>query len=357
MELNNIKTYLAIGIVGLTVGVLYMAIQKDLPKTLTIFFITLYVVVALRFFLERRHYKKHKTILASTQFLILPFCIMLMGNYISPIAAAYEIFSIDIDLSGGSSIYSPFNLISISLIFPVIVLSLYFRNFYSGKWPAIAVNRKVRRGRKIPFLINTTYVAILLVGFFINWQIDFVGFIFVILYFIFIFRYFIIAFAMRSDQQAQVTSSRSASTTRRSKRSVSTRSRRPTASASSASKASRSSSAKIAPGIDVKATRSTTTKKTSKITTVSKKIFPIGTPKKEEMQCIICYMDFDKKDRRRIILCPHCRYPAHEDEFMSWFKTSRLCARCNQTISTRYVNNPKYRINIKLYIEKVIEKL
>lgn len=343
-----------------------MAIQKDLPKTLTIFFITLYVVVALRFFLERRHYKKHKTILASTQFLILPFCIMLMGNYISPIAAAYEIFSIDIDLSGGSSIHSPFNLISISLIFPVIVLSLYFRNFYSGKWPAIAVNRKVRRGRKIPFLINTTYVAILLVGFFINWQIDFVGFIFVIVYFIFIFRYFIIAFAIRSDQQAQVTSSRSASktrsrttasTTRSSQRSVSTRSRRPTASASSASKASRSSSARIAPGIDVRATRSTTTKKTSKITTVSKKIFPIGTPKKEEMQCIICYMDFDKKDRRRIILCPHCRYPAHEDEFMSWFKTSRLCARCNQTISTRYVNNPKYRINIKLYIEKVIEKL
>ncbi len=349
-----------------------MAIQKDLPKTLTIFFITVYVVVVLRFFLERRHYKKHKTILASTQFLILPFCIMLMGNYISPIAAAYEIFRVDIDLSSGSSIYSPFNLISISLIFPVIVLSLYFRNFYSGKWPAIAVNRKVRRGRKIPFLIHTAYIAILLIGFFINWQIDFVSFIFVIFYFIFIFRYFIIAFAVRSNQQAQVTSSRSASTTRRSRatassrsastarsrqRSASTRSRRPTASASSASRASRSSSARIDPGIEVRATRSTTTRKTSKTTTITKKIFPIGTPKKEEMQCIICYMDFDKKDRRRIILCPHCRYPAHEDEFISWFKTSRLCARCNQTISVRYVNNPKYRINIKLYIEKVIEKL
>ena len=288
-----------------------------------------------------------------------------MGNYISPIAAAYEIFSVDIDLSSGSSIYSPFNLISISLIFPVIVLSLYFRNFYSGKWPAIAVNRKVRRGRKIPFLIHTIYIAILLIGFFINWQIDFVGFIFVIFYFIFIFRYFIIAFAVRSSQQAQVTSSRSASTARRSRtttstprssqRSASTRSRRPTASTSSA--ASRSSSARIDPGIEVRSTRSTTTRKTSKTKTITKKIFPIGTPKKEEMQCIICYMDFDKKDRRRIILCPHCRYPAHEDEFMSWFKTSRLCARCNQTISTRYVNNPKYRINIKLYIEKVIEKL
>ncbi|MHA1446787.1 MAG: hypothetical protein ACTSSN_08855, partial [Candidatus Heimdallarchaeaceae archaeon] len=230
-----------------------------------------------------------------------------------------------------------------------------------------AVNRKVRRGRKIPFLIHTTYVAILLVGFFINWQIDFVSFIFVIFYFIFIFRYFIIAFVMRSSQQAQVTSSRSTSSTRRtrttasatrsSQRSVSTRSRRPTTSASSASSSSRSSSARIDPGIEVRKTRSTTTKKTSKTTTISKKIFPIGTPKKEEMQCIICYMDFDKKDRRRIILCPHCRYPAHEDEFLSWFKTSRLCARCNQTISTRYVNNPKYRINIKLYIEKVIEKL
>ncbi len=370
MELNNIKTYLAIAIVGSTVGVLYGAIEKDVPRTLTIFFITVYAVIALRFILERRHYKKHKTILASTQFLILPFLIMLMGNYISPIAFTYEIFGIT---SGGGSFYSPFNLISISLILPVVILSVYFGNYYSGKWPAIAINRKVRKGRKIPFLIHTLYVAIFLLGFFINWQIDFVCLIFVILYIVFIFRYFIVVYAVKSNQQVSVSatrrsttarSTRSSTSTRRttsssasSSRSSSTRTTRPTSTRTTASRTTRSSSVRVDPGIDVRTAKTKTTKKTSTTKSVSKSIFPIGTPKKDEMKCIICYMDFDKKDKRRIILCPNCRYPAHEDEFISWFKTSRLCARCNQTISTRYVNNPKYRISIRIYIEKVIEKL
>ena len=375
MELNNIKTYLAISIVGLTVGVLYVAIQKDIPRTLTIFFITVYTVLALRFILERRHYKKHKTILASTQFLILPFLVMLMGNYISPIAFTYEIFSINIDLAGGSSIYSPFNLISISLVLPVVILLIYFGNYYSGKWPAIAVNRKVRKGRKLPFLIHTLYVAVFLVGFFINWQIDFVCFIFVIFYIIYIFRYFIIVYAVKSNQRISVRSTTARSTparatrsstssTRRTAtssssrtRSTSTRTSRATTTRTSATRTSRSSSVRVAPGIDVRTASTRTTKKISSTKAVSKNLFPTGTPKKEEMKCIICYMDFDKKDKRRIILCPHCRYPAHENEFISWFKTSRLCARCNQPISTRYVNNPRYRISIKIYIEQVIEKL
>jgi hypothetical protein len=372
VELNNYKTYLAITIVGVTIGVLYAAIEKDVPRTLTIFFITLYTVLALRFILERRHYKKHKTILASTQFLILPFLVMLMGNYISPIAFTYEIFGINIDLSGGSTIYSPFNLISLSLILPVIFLTVYFGYYYSGKWPAIAVNRKVRKGKKIPFLIHTLYVTVFLIGFFINWQIDFVCFIFVILYFVFIFRYFIVVYAVKSNQQVRVSSTATrstsarttrSSTARRTSTSISSRSRssptrttRPTT-RTTASRTTRTSSVRVDPGIDVRTARTKTTKKTSTTKTVSRSVFPIGTPKKEEMKCIICYMDFDKKDKRRIILCPNCRYPAHEDEFISWFKTSRLCARCNQTISTRYVNNPKYRLSIKVYIEKVIEKL
>ena len=68
-------------------------------------------------------------------------------------------------------------------------------------------------------------------------------------------------------------------------------------------------------------------------------------------------MDFDKREIRRIILCPHCKYPAHEDEFLMWFKTSRLCARCAQPISAKYVNNPQYRVTVRIYVEQVIEKL
>ncbi|MCE7742170.1 MAG: hypothetical protein GOP50_06895 [Candidatus Heimdallarchaeota archaeon] len=374
--MNNWKTYLAISIVGLTVGILYLIIQSDLATTLMIFFITLYTVAALKFLLERRHYKKHNSILASSQFLLLPYAVLLMGNYISPVALTVEIFTIR--SSGGSELMF-FNLISISLIVPVIILSIFFSKFYSGKWPGIAINRKINRGKKIPFLLHSFFILTFLIGFFINWQIDFVCFIFVILYLVYIFRYFVIVAFNKSRREVTVsarsstrrtTSTGSSSATRRrgqvtassrsGTRSVPTRSRSTsTTSRSTTRRATRSttSSARVAPGIDVPSSKRKMVKTTKTTTTVTKSMFPIGTPKKEEMKCIICYMDFNKKESRKIILCPNCKYPAHEDEFLNWFQKSRLCARCNQPISTRYVNNPKYRVTVKIYIEKVIEKL
>ncbi len=355
MELNNWKTYLAIAIIGSTIGTLYAIIQRDRPVTLTIFFITLYFIVALKYILERQHYKKHNAILASSQFLILPFSVMLMGNYISPEAWAAEIFATTTNLSGGGTIEFFFNLISISLLIPSIIFLIFFSNFYSGKWPGMAINRKIKRGRTLPFLFHSLIVLTFLIGFFINGQIDFVCFIFVILYIVYIFRYFVYVAINKSRREVKVTtrrastrtaSSRASSSQRRGDVSVSSRNRQ----------RSVSTRARVDPGIDVTTTRRRT-KTTKTITTVSKSMFPIGTPKKEEMQCIICYMDFDKKDTRKIILCPNCKYPAHEDEFLNWFQKSRLCARCNQPISTRYVNNPKYRITIRIYIEKIIEKL
>ncbi|MHA1199995.1 MAG: hypothetical protein ACTSQF_11760 [Candidatus Heimdallarchaeaceae archaeon] len=371
LELNNWKTYLAISIVGLTIGFLFLIINDALETSLMIFFITLYTIAALKFLLERRHYKKHNSILASSQFLILPYAVMLMGNYISPIALTVKIFTIKFN-SSGDAIF--FNLISVSLIVPVIILSVFFSNFYSGKWPGIAINRKIKRGRTLPFLLHSLFILVFLIGFFINWQIDFVCFIFVILYIVYIFRYFIFVAINKSRKEVRVsarstttrtTASRSTSTAQRrgqtpvssrsGTRSVSTRSR----STSRASRPTRgtASAARVDPGIEVSTSGRKVVRTTKTTSTVTKSMFPIGTPKKSEMQCIICYMDFDKKDKRKIILCPNCRYPSHEDEFLSWFKKSNLCARCNQPISTRYVNNPKYRVTVKIYIEKVIEKL
>ena len=365
LELNNWKTYLAITIVGITIGVLFLTINDSLPTALMVFFITLYIIVALKFLLERRHYKKHNSILASSQFLFLPYVVLLMGNYISPIALTVKIFNLAVN----SSDVFFFNLISVSLIIPVVILSIFFSNYYSGKWPAIAINRKIKRGRKFPFLFHSLFIITFLIGFFINWQIDFVCFIFVILYIIYIFRYFIVVAINKSRREVRVsakTTTRASSTrfssgsqrsgqvpvaSRSGQRSVSTRSR------STSTRTRGTSAARVAPGIDVSSStgRRVSTAKTT--TTISKSMFPVGTPKKEEMKCIICYMDFDKNEKRRIILCPHCKYPAHEDEFLNWFKKSRLCARCNQPISSSYVNNPKYRVTVKIYIEKVIEKL
>ncbi|MBY9002246.1 MAG: hypothetical protein KGD64_15100 [Candidatus Heimdallarchaeota archaeon] len=371
MELNNFKTYLAFGIVGLVVGILYLIIQKDISRTLTIFYITLYVVVSLRYILERRHYRKHKAILASTQFLLLPFSILLMGHYISPFAYTYEIFKIT---SSGNAIQMYFNLVSLSLIIPVIILTLHFNNYYSGKWPAIAIRRKVKKSRSIPLLIHSFFIFAILLGFLISGLTDLVSLIFVIIYLVFIFRYFIFVGLIKSERRT-VVSSRSTSrtpsrnTTRVSTSSTSqkpssqiTRSRqvpsptrtRPTQSVSRA----RTSSAKVDSGIEIttrKTTKSSTRK--TKTTITVRDFFPSGKASKDEMKCIICFMDFEKKETRKIILCPHCKYPAHEDEFLSWYQASKFCARCNKPISTSYVRNPKFQITTKIYIERVIEKL
>jgi hypothetical protein len=371
LELNNIKTYLAIGIIGGMVGILYIIIQRDLSMTLIFFYITLYIIATLRYLLERRHYRKHKAVTASTQFLLLPFSVLFMGNYISPVSNFVEIFIINIDTTGGDNVRFYFNLVSISMIIPLIVLTVLFNKYFSGKWPAMAVNRKIRKGRAIPFLLFTLFVLLQLFGFFINLKMDFISLLFALIYVTMFIGYFIVTPLQKARQptaqRTPSTSSRrtpartsTSSTTRR--RSTTTRSTsRSTVSASSASRrraattTPRATSAKIDPGRDI-----STTKKVTRTTTVrkgTKNIFPVGKAKKEDLKCIICYMDFKKNESRKVILCPHCKYPAHADEFFSWFQQSKLCARCNKPISAKYVKSPIYRVSTKVYIETVIEKL
>ena len=356
------------------VGILYLIIQKDLPRTLVFFYITLYIIATLRYILERRHYKKHKAVTASTQFLLLPFSIMLMGNYISPVARFVEIFVIRVDTTGGDLVRIHFNFISLTMILPLIVLSVLFNNYFSGKWPAMAVNRKIRRGRAIPFLLFTLFILLQLLGFFINLRIDLISLIFTLVYITMFLGYFIVSPLQQSRQPTPTRSSSSSarrtptrssasSSTQRSTRASTTtgRTSRSTVSASSASRrravtsTARSTSARVVPGRDI-----TTTRKVTRSTTVrrgTKNIFPVGKVTKDDLKCIICYMDFKKSDTRKVILCPHCKYPAHADEFFSWFQQSKLCARCNKPISSKYVKSPIYRVSAKAYIETVIEKL
>lgn len=372
MELNNVKTYIAIAIIGSVVGFLYLIIQRDLSRTLIFFYITLYIIASLRYILERRHYKKHKAVTASTQFLLLPFSVLLMGNYISPVANFVKIFIINVNLASGDSVEMYFNLISLTMILPLIVLSVLFNNYFSGKWPAMAINRKIRRGRVIPFLLFTLFIFLQLLGFFINQKIDFLSLIFAVIYIGMVLGYFIVLPLQESRKPAvqrtpSVSSRRAPSrvSTSSSQRSTarSTTTRSTSRSAISTSSASRrraattvrATSAKIDPGRDI-----TATKRVTRSTTVrrgTKNIFPIGKASKDDLKCIICYMDFKKSESRKVILCPHCKYPAHADEFFSWFQQSKLCARCNKPISTKYVKSPIYRVSTKVYIETVIEKL
>ncbi|MBN1216429.1 MAG: hypothetical protein JXA99_13445 [Candidatus Lokiarchaeota archaeon] len=80
----------------------------------------------------------------------------------------------------------------------------------------------------------------------------------------------------------------------------------------------------------------------------------------EDFKCIFCFSlpKYPEDQRRGIVLCPNCNYPAHADEFKDWMKNNQLCSRCNSTISSSFRSNPKiiptknYAAAIKYYSKK-----
>ena len=62
---------------------------------------------------------------------------------------------------------------------------------------------------------------------------------------------------------------------------------------------------------------------------------------KEDFKCIFCFQlpKLPADEKRGIIICPHCRHPAHADEFRSWLKSSTLCSRCDRPISINFIRN------------------
>jgi hypothetical protein len=81
---------------------------------------------------------------------------------------------------------------------------------------------------------------------------------------------------------------------------------------------------------------------------------------KEDFKCIFCFQlpKLPADEKRGIIICPHCRHPAHADEFRSWLKSSRLCSRCDRPLSINFIQNieiiptPVYIKAMKIIMKK-----
>jgi hypothetical protein len=75
-----------------------------------------------------------------------------------------------------------------------------------------------------------------------------------------------------------------------------------------------------------------------------------GVLSKEDFMCIFCFEMPDSSDRDGIVLCPHCRYPAHYREFKEWVRNSKLCSRCDGVLPSNFIQNPKV-IPVKTYLK------
>lgn len=368
MDLNNSKTYLSLAILGLVVSLLYFLIDKAIETSLLVLYITVYVIAGLKFLLERNYYRRYNAILASLQFVVLPYIIFLFGTYVSPIIQGNLYLGIALEFSF-FSIRIITNAISISLIVPLLILSIHFRNFHSKKWAAMAINRKIIRKQALPVLVHLLLVLIIGIRYvFLTAVYDITAIAFIIIFFCQMLIYYIIPAIRRrsaTTSRTATTSTRPRSRRTRSSSSRSSRYRRVSTSSSSRSRTastssstSRDSLADRDPGIEVDTRRTTRSK--PKTTTGKRRkinIRPKGKLTKDDLKCIICYQDFKKNDKRRVILCPHCKYPAHEDELNMWFANSHLCPRCNTKISITYIKKPKLRMSSKFYVEKVIDKI
>lgn len=90
------------------------------------------------------------------------------------------------------------------------------------------------------------------------------------------------------------------------------------------------------------------------------KLKPKGTVLfKEDFKCIFCFQlpKLPADEKRGIIICPHCRHPAHADEFRSWLKSSTLCSRCDKPIPINFIRNMEIiPTNVYLKAMKIIMK-
>ncbi|HME51155.1 MAG TPA: hypothetical protein VKM55_02970 [Candidatus Lokiarchaeia archaeon] len=62
----------------------------------------------------------------------------------------------------------------------------------------------------------------------------------------------------------------------------------------------------------------------------------------EDFKCIFCFQvpQLPADKQRGFVLCPHCRHPAHADEFKDWTHNSKLCSRCNSPLPDNFRRKP-----------------
>lgn len=399
MELNAPTTYLSIGIVGTVIAALYFDNDNPSSAYLTLF-LTVYVLATTRFILEWKYYRRHRAIIASFEFLLLPFLILIAGMYTTHKISGTVIVDGNFSLLTQDNLRLFLNIISLTLIPPLIVMQRLLYYYHSKRWDGFAIRRKLYRSRKVPYLVNFLLVLVTIyVG--VNRGIfDVFAALFIALWLVHTIKYYILSefgdvrsqtrrldgMLTNSDQYSRIPSRPRSTTTQsieppsqssqkserrkgsipavsrsgqrtvtagyKNARQISSTSKKKAKKATKPKTQSGSRSAiKVDPGSELK-----TLKPTAKINGNIANMLPSGRVNKSDLSCMICYEEIKANDKN-LILCPHCKYPAHADEYTSWIQVSNLCARCSKPISKSEQTKPKYMVSAKDYVNKVLKKL
>jgi hypothetical protein len=397
MRINSSTTYISLGIIGLVISLLYFQVAEDRINGILALFITLTVLCTLRFFLEWKRYKNHNAILASSQFLILPFIVIFFGSIISPMLFFTNVFEANYRLLG-DTFGLVVNLITLLLLIPMIVLSRLFYFYHNKLWLGFAIKNKIYRSRTLPYFFNMFMAGIMVLTIATFETIDLNGKIVVIQWIYHSLKYYILPIFKRSRRSEPTqrfskldeflsntptrnsrnynnqTSTRTSIQTTRS-RNIPVTSRQGQRNISTNYKNSKPISARSSSHRDIpissrtqkstsKGSKNSKVERTEEVKVVNKpkpnvnnlSYLPIGNVTKDDLACIICYDAF-KPNSVNVILCKFCKYPAHESEFLRWMQSSTLCPRCAKSIPSSYINSPEYKLSSKEYVENYLSKL
>jgi len=402
----NRVVYGSVAVAGIVFSVLEFLSADNPELGYSLILATIFMLGLIYLGSEWRYYRRHNALLASIQFLVVPGIMLLAGNYLAP--RSYQSGIINFQIRIFHEIYATSSLVSLVLLLPIVMILGLTARYYDGRYPGFVIRRRQFGPLAFPLMIHLLITSgiiglSVLVGY-----VDFLGLVFLVLTVVqFIQKLIIPVFNSGSDQdwerdrrgflssvlgnsrsrnqRRQISSgssrsnpaSRSDTPTRSASRSnrrhsrevsttptggyreVPTRSRssgngtpRPTStnssrsssrSSSSPSTGRRSSVAEVDHGIEAVTPSRAKKVKQSKL----KDYLPKGNYDHTDLKCMVCYEDFSEKSRKNIVVCPSCKFPAHEVEFKSWLNTSPRCPRCNKEVkNNRKLNSgtvPEYQ--------------
>lgn len=350
-----------------------MLTDSESDISLTIFYLTILLILIIRLIIEWRWYRTHNAPYASEFFLLMLSIIafssslvasnITLGNYFDlRLEDTILSMSIDLDAISVGYFFVFLNRFGILIATPFMVILLFLiRKYYTGKYPVIFVNRK--RVKKEYVHIYTLLVSLVFIFLWMKSEtIEFNSLVFVLTITIFLVQKYLLRIVLvpiqviipsrnrnsniyTSRASRRTISSPSSSRTRNrssSQRSTSLNSSRNSrintvntntrVSSNSSSTRTSTSDAFVVPGVGNQA--STVKRTTKKLSAASlKRIIPKGQHlSDDDFRCIFCYQfPTDTK----VVICPHCHYAAHEHEFIKWHSVSQLCSRCNKQINDR----------------------
>ena len=366
------KVYLSICVVGFVFTLLTLVTDQPPETALTIAYITFTAVLFLKFLDEWRYFQHYNAPIASGIFIGIPSLVAYGGTLIAHTASLGENdflrssffdITLSIEFIGSGNYYVFLNIFSVIFALPSFIFLLFLlQKYYSNRYPSIFIFRK-KFPNEIIILFNFCTILSLVFFWIQTSIIEFGGLFFASVSIILLIQYYVLKVVLVPIRRVSIgrlpqqTSERSpivnrpsqpsSASTRRINNQPRTNQRglsqtRNVPQISSRPRTEGINSVTVSPGIQTSRTVTRIDKLNPAILT---KLIPSGQHlSDDDFRCIFCY-GFPTEPNKKVVICPHCGYPAHSLELEKWLSVADICSRCNKTISTKKM----YRLSGKNY--------